>query len=46
MSEERRVQGQVGKEGGSGAEMFSDKVKVAKSDEKGLGRIAEREFNG
>jgi hypothetical protein len=29
-----------------GAEISSDKVKVAKSDGKGLGGIAEKEFNG
>jgi hypothetical protein len=43
--EEMRGQGKVGKVGFWWSEDFSDKVKVVKSDEKGLGWVAEKKFD-
>ncbi len=48
VDERREASARAGwKGGGFGrANIFSDKVKVIKSDGKGLGGIAEKEFNG
>jgi hypothetical protein len=46
MSEEMRGQGRVGRVGFWWSEGFLDKVKATKSDGKGLGWVAEKEFNG
>jgi hypothetical protein len=45
MSEERQVQGQVGKGGAWWSGDFANKVKVTKSDGEGLGWVAEKEFD-
>ncbi len=46
MNEEMRGQGRVGRVGFGGAEVFANNVKVTKSDGKGLGWVAEKEFDG